>query len=105
MSRYNKEHYEDMALFIKELPSPGSTPPPVKAIEVVKRRIAERLADRFAADNPPTCIHCGRSGDEATGLCLGPQDYLNHEVGGGFNREQFLAACGLKMEEKVEHGL
>lgn len=94
VSMYSKEHYEDIAIFVAELPSPGSTPGPVKAIEVVKRRIAERLADRFAADNP---------GGECPGGC--GEDHP------GFDRERFLAACGLEpepnilaeLEEKADH--
>ncbi len=91
MSRYTKEHYEDVAAIL--LPHcPGNS----QIGQIVKD-----FADLFAADNPPKCIHCGRSGAEAVGLCLGPQDYLNHEVAGGFNCEQFLTACGLEPTQSI----
>jgi len=64
--KYNGRHYNDLADFIKALPDPGDSPAPVKAMEVIKRRVAERLADRLAADNPQ------------------------------FDREKFLKACGVK---------
>lgn len=107
-SMYSKRHYEDMAIFVAELPSPGSTPGPVKAIEVVKRRIAERLADRFAADNPTNvyCGYCGTTeGNPSVILCpergLGlVHSFIYHK---GFDRERFLAACGLEPESKDTH--
>ncbi|KKM82295.1 hypothetical protein LCGC14_1321010 [marine sediment metagenome] len=103
-SRYTKEHYEDVARILKVQVS--STAPlnwvghiaEVETNATVKR-IAYRFADLFAADNPPVCIHC-RQSPVSSGLCLGgQQQYLNHEVKGGFDRKWFLAACGLEPEQ------
>ncbi|KKL69488.1 hypothetical protein LCGC14_2114440 [marine sediment metagenome] len=89
MSRYTKQHYEDVArLLAKKSPNHPAM--------IMVKAVCEDFADLFAADNPPVCIHCGQS-PVSSGLCLGgQQQYLNHEVKGGFNPKQFLAACGLE---------
>lgn len=65
--KYNSRHYEDLAEFLKE-DYPGDiglalTP---FQLEESKRRVAQRLADRLAADSPH------------------------------FDREKFLEACGVE---------
>ena len=80
MSRYSKEHYEDVA---RILSAEFATQKPANLHGPIRNLIYD-FADLFAADNPPACIE---------GQCP------SH---GGFDREQFLAACRL---EKVSHGL
>jgi len=64
------------------------------------RYTASQFADLFAADNPPYCIHCGAPAitDEVC-ASAGGRLYDEHLFEGGFNLEQFLAACGLESEE------
>ncbi len=92
MSRYSKEHYEDVARVIADATrcyefadSNGATP----------ADIVNGLADLFAADNPPTCAGCNPQ----------PGDVIpaSHAVVGGFDRGQFLATCGLEPESKGTH--
>ena len=75
MSRYSKEHYEDVARILSK---------DARTVEIVTEDIARDFADLFAADNPPTCRWGSRHH-------VGPCD-----LGGGFNREKFLTACGLE---------
>lgn len=64
--KYSAVHYYDLAAFLKE-DYPGDVGLALTPFQVEesKRRVAERLADRFAADNP------------------------------AFDRERFLEGCGL----------
>ena len=85
MSRYSKEHYEDVAKLLKKAP----------AATDMKAWFIQKFADLFAADNPAACDVCGQPNDEMlVGL---------HTFKGGFNREPFLAACGLEPESKGTH--
>ncbi|KKK68657.1 hypothetical protein LCGC14_2941870 [marine sediment metagenome] len=57
------------------------------------------FADLFAADNPPTCLHCGQEAIELGDTCLvGGGIGAPHAHTQGFDPEQFLVACGLKSE-------
>ncbi|KKK48053.1 hypothetical protein LCGC14_3149030, partial [marine sediment metagenome] len=81
MSRYTKQHYEDVARLLKDYALPVS--------------LINRFADLFAADNPPSsrCWNCGDSKEAAGAICTRPNE--GHRFG-GFDRKQFLAACGLE---------
>ena len=79
-TRYRDEHYEGVAKLLH-----GYRPLTKAPVRV----IAEAFAIRFAADNPPTCTQ--PNVNHSNHICLKE---------GGFDREQFLAACGL--EEEVE---
>ncbi len=69
-TRYQKSQIEDVArILVRE--GSGSTFGPV-------RNIALDFADLFAADNPPA--------------------WDSNKLVGGFDRERFLAACGLESE-------
>ncbi len=75
-TRYQKRHYEDVAQLLKDHTA---------FAEPAVQDVALAFADLFAADNPLTCsIPDGHKGE-----C---------NVEGGFDREQFLAACGLESE-------
>ncbi len=73
MSRYTKQHYEDVARLIRES-WPEAMPEDVN--EVILFSLANKFADLFAADNPDRPAY----------------EYK------GFDRERFLAACGLEPE-------
>ena len=99
MSRYTKEHYEDVARTIRlerehweGLPNDAQT----AMAESILTHWSNSLADLFAADNPPTCIDCGRPEGRPYGECTTRKTLLKdeHRFMGGFNRKQFLAACG-----------
>ncbi|KKN08696.1 hypothetical protein LCGC14_1053950 [marine sediment metagenome] len=89
MSRYTKEHYEGIAgLLAKYHASPG---------------MCLDFADLFAADNPEVCRYCGDSPTAAKVRCVGHEGDPFHNFEGGFNREQFLEACGLETETEGAH--
>ena len=100
MSRYTKEHYEDVALVLSEKRIYFShlyNDSQAIVAEQVVDRIAHSLADLFATDNPDYCGYCGVPSDTVTSLCPERATMkLNHAFIGGFDREQFLAACGLE---------
>ncbi len=90
MSRYSKQHYEDVATILrnefKDWSPQYQRPIPYIAIA---------FANLFAADNPLRCAYCNSSqGADAFLRCTdGGEQHLFTE---GFNRDQFLAACGLE---------
>ena len=101
MSTYTKQHYEDVANLIK-----GSWPEavPEDVNEVMLFSLSNKFADLFAADNPDSvyCGYCGATRDHrlpcpergVSGVeARSPHSFVYHK---GFNREQFLTACGLK---------
>ena len=103
MSRYTKEHYEDVARLIK-----GSWPIEAEgreAEEVVLFNLINKFADLFAEDDPPSvyCGYCGTTeGNPSPILC--PErgldkvhSFIYHK---GFNRKQFLEACGLEPQSE-----
>ena len=82
-TRYQNEHYEDVAGLLKRhVGSQTSAAAHVFTVDIVKE-----FADLFAADNPPNCYVNG----EHNGPCSKENGCLH----GGFDRERFLAACGL----------
>ena len=84
-SRYRKQHYEDVARILSK---------DARTVEIVTEDIARDFADLFATDSPPStyCWRCGSNRNVVTS-CTDPKDKHNY---GGFNRKQFLAACGLE---------
>ena len=54
--------------------------------------VARDFADLFAADNPPLCPNCKVSVAGARTDCPTPE--AAHNIG-GFDRAEFLSACGL----------
>ncbi len=97
MSRYTKEHYEDVASLIL-----GATLY-AHPEHIDRHALVTRLADLFAADNPDSvyCGYCGATepGQQApvTSICVErgteAHSFVYHK---GFDREWFLAACGLE---------
>lgn len=93
-SKYQKHHYEDMALFLRQhdavcrplAPAASGLSRPIMAI-------ARNLADLFAADNPLGCARCGRLLTASPQPCKFPG---GHRFTLGFDRERFLKACGLE---------
>ena len=96
MSRYTKEHYEDVAKALKENRAWAIQMDSAHARGVMASTIGT-FADLFAADRPPSshCWTCGSS-KEAGFTCTRPDG--EHRFG-GFDREHFLAACGLEVKE------
>ncbi|KKL74974.1 hypothetical protein LCGC14_2059480 [marine sediment metagenome] len=84
-TRYQSKHYEDVARIIAvEMDDHPGRPNRTPTL----RAVARQFADLFAADNPKRCTFHG-----------------DHNIGysedckiTGFDREQFLAACGLESE-------
>ena len=85
-TRYQKRHYEDVAEIV--LNHIWHRP-----VGYMSRDLAEDFADLFAADNPPFCSDCGD--EKGTTICTHSCGD-HHAFIGGFDREQFLTACGHK---------
>ncbi len=79
-TRYQSEHYEDVAAILRR----RTSHPPLThwCWEVIGRD----FADLFAADNPRRCTLPAN------------HEFHNCVLASGFNRKQFLAACGLESE-------
>jgi len=92
MPRYSKGHYE-VAQLIKALivVSEGPGAPYVRS-QVYSANLVSLFADLFAADNPETC--CGEPIDAVYDFC--PQRGEAHRYEKGFNRAEFLRACGIE---------
>ena len=97
MSKYTKEHYEDVAEIMARHRHPGEGN---REAEGCWEATCADFADLFAADNPQRCIICDQRKDTGSPC----DDLSEHSFEGGFDRELFLAACGLTTKE-VEHGL
>ncbi|KKK55252.1 hypothetical protein LCGC14_3076430 [marine sediment metagenome] len=92
MSRHSKQIYEDVAEVFHG--------------EATVDNLAHDFADLFAADNPPRCVNCGEPATTTGGgSCHYVPQLGEHNFEGGFDRERFLAACGLTTETEVRHGL
>ena len=88
-TRYQKRHYEDVARILLEFVLLSHVGP-------MTRDLVNTFADLFAADNPPFCSDCG---DEKGTTSICTHSCGSHHVFiRGFDREQFLAACGLESE-------
>ena len=90
MSRYTKQHYEDVARILRGARATTAATR-LSGDEAVKL-IAHDFKEHFIADNPPNsrCWHCGDSKDVGS-ICTRPNE--GHHFG-GFDREQFWKACG-----------
>ena len=85
-TRYQKSQIEDVARILaeeKHFQETSGRPEGMSAAGAVIN-LQHTFADLFAADNPPMC-RVGSHDGPCTPVC-----WLD-----GFNREQFLAACGL----------
>jgi len=90
-SLYSKQHYEDVTRILSRCIVSGTTGSRGSAIwadKATAQGIAQDFADLFAADNPKRCTF---HGDHDTG-------YSEDCKITGFDRERFLAACGLQGE-------
>ncbi|KKM72049.1 hypothetical protein LCGC14_1424500 [marine sediment metagenome] len=89
MSKFTKQHYEDVATLLKKRS-------PAHPAMIMVKAVAIDFADLFATDNPACCIHCGYL-EGTTDICDSSDGRIREEhlFEGGFDREQFLAACGL----------
>ena len=88
MSRYSKEHYEDVARLLNGVIIHAEREERFVDVLLVEL-LVEEFADLFAADSPPACRTHGIIGSERKDDC--PNDR-------GFDRERFLAACELRDE-------
>jgi len=96
MSKYTKQHYEDVASLLDKQPVAS-----VGSLRQAIKRVVEDFADLFATDNPPTCIVCYQREGEPGPTCFPSAERTGHDFSGGFNREPFLAACGLEPGPRV----
>ena len=84
MSRYSEMHYEDVAKALKENRDWALRLDNAHARGVMASTIGT-FADLFAADNPKRCVTSPFN-----------HDFHDCVLAGGFDREQFLAACRLE---------
>ena len=90
-TKYQKSQIEDVAVLLHFHHDINVSGP------IAIATLAGHFADLFAADNPPICPRCGRQ-YRATNTHIYPANCSGpHEYEGGFDREQFLAACGLRV--------
>jgi len=88
-SRYNRRHYEDVAIVLRNAHKNWSD-----QFQAPVKHLMFTFADLFAADNPNRCIDCGcRQGSSDR-----DPECSSHLFAGGFDRDRFLAACGLEEE-------
>lgn len=88
-TRYHKDTYGAVAQLLNKQPIAS-----VGSLYQAVKRIGEDFADLFAADNPRRCLGCGEQ-EPPGAVCQMPDE--GHRFG-GFDRERFLAACGLEPE-------
>ncbi len=91
MSKFSKEHYEDVARVLSYHTTAAGMDNERERMQWLTW-IAKSFIDLFAKDNPPSthCWHCGSNRNVVTDCT-----HVEHNYG-GFNREQFLAVCGLE---------
>ena len=85
-TRYQKEHYEDVARVLSYHTTAAGMDDERERMQWLTW-IAKSFIDLFAADNPPQCP----SGQH-------PAPYAGNCRPVGFDRKWFLAACGLEKE-------
>jgi len=103
-TRYQKSQIEDVAKLLAAEYEAAQTWNEAAAHAI--KRAALNFADLFAADNPPRCVNCGEPATTTGGgSCHYVPQLGEHNFEGGFDRERFLAACGLTTETEVRHGL
>jgi len=88
VSRYTKEHYEDVARVLSYHTTAARVDNERERMQWLAW-VAKSFIDLFAADNPPFCRTC----DVEHSIFYAGEGL--HEYEGGFNRKWFLAACGL----------
>ena len=93
MAKYREEHYEDVARILRDAIDIASECNRSDCgCKVESPAIARASATLSAADNPPVC-QCGAT---IGTMSLFNTDHGGHVIKGGFDRERFLAACGIK---------
>ncbi|KKL16524.1 hypothetical protein LCGC14_2494730 [marine sediment metagenome] len=102
-TRYQKEHYEDVANVLASATRySGKTEEGEYFCSVDPDEVAQALAHLFAADNPLACTDCGRLQSASSKRCPAMRPIESsglHRFTWGFDGEQFLTACGLEEEE------
>ncbi|KKM04345.1 hypothetical protein LCGC14_1765150 [marine sediment metagenome] len=88
-TRYQKSQIEDVARILSYHTTAAGMDDEQERMQWLTW-IAKSFVDLFAADNPPRCSTCGAS------VC----SQRGHVFASGFDRERFLAACGLIEDEK-----
>jgi hypothetical protein len=94
-TRYQKRHYEDVAGLLRatrrKFSGTGSTGEASGALST----LAYSFSILFTADNPPTCTYCGAKESDPHAL---RDECASHVFMTSFDRERFLAACGLDQQ-------
>ena len=94
MSRYQKQHYEDVARILTNAGRREDISGGARAAQETIGLLRTDFADLFAADNPAHCLKCGVT-EAATALSCDARGG-KHKFAYGFDRERFLKACGLE---------
>ncbi len=98
-TRYQKSQIEDVATILRNAmleTIDGGKMASRYMDDTTVENLANDFDDLFAADNPPLCTLCYRP--ESTGRACSTASQRLHNFSGGFDRKQFLAACGLESE-------
>ncbi|KKN01744.1 hypothetical protein LCGC14_1124700 [marine sediment metagenome] len=97
-TRYQEKHYEDVAQILAAAVEESEHEGPT--YRAMDWQTVENLAHDFVAlfvtDNPLVCRQCGDD-EGSTARCLPDEPTVEHSYD-GFDREQFLTACGLESE-------
>ncbi len=99
-TRYQNEHYEDVTRILST--STRHLCPLFQQGSIFHKDRFDRcdvvaaFANLFAADNPSTCLHCGQIAELGDTCPVEDEFRAHHAHTQGFDRERFLAACGLK---------
>ncbi|KKL19118.1 hypothetical protein LCGC14_2468650, partial [marine sediment metagenome] len=86
-TRYQNEHYEDVARTLKAHRGCVMGCAKAKDDSWCPPNLAQGFADLFAADNPPFCRTC----DTSHSIFHASEGLHDYDTG-GFDRERFLAA-------------
>ncbi len=100
-TRYQRSQIEDVARILSYHTTAAGMDDERERMEWLTW-ITKSFIDLFAADNPPNCVDCGASSTGESKFCR--QSIVNHKFEGGFNRERFLAACGLEIDQRTHDG-
>ncbi len=92
-TRYQKSHYEDVAKVLKSALDRRPREFPRLSGMLAAIPLIDDFADLFAVDNPDVCCNWPL---KTNGLCGLPCPCGAHHPRDGFDREQFLVACGLR---------
>jgi hypothetical protein len=96
-TRYQEKHYEDVAKVLSTVAVFHNSRAEAKGGSGVLIQLIADFATLFAADNPPACTNCAEEyGTSEVCVTAGGRCHEEHNFEGGFNRTQFLAACGLE---------